>query len=132
MIDWPTEFPKIQAIARDYGVDPFFIAAIRSAENGGPGREFGVLSVAAPTYEAQCHTACASVRNHLATSPANPLVVMQGPKVKRLVYSLTWIRAFAKGWAPPDVANDPEGLNQNWIWNASRAYARFVVADAVA
>jgi hypothetical protein len=46
-------------------VDPRCLGALRRAENGGPGREFGVLSVPAPTYEDQVRLAAASIRRNV-------------------------------------------------------------------
>ncbi len=126
-----TEWPIIQRIAASYAVDPMFIAAIRVAENGGPGREFGVLSESAPTYEDQCRGACASVRGHLFFPKTNPFVLAEGPAAKRLVYSPAWIEAFSRSWAPPDVPNDPTDLNQNWLKDATTAYDRFVKTGIV-
>jgi len=50
---WHEEADTITQAAVRTGVDPYFVMAIRRAEHGRPGREFGVLSVPAPTYADQ-------------------------------------------------------------------------------
>jgi hypothetical protein len=55
----------IRDAASRAAVDPRFLGALRRAENGGPGREFGVLSVSAPTYENQVRLAAASIRRNV-------------------------------------------------------------------
>ena len=47
---WQDEEALIRIAAAKYGLDWHLVAAIRKAENGGAGKEFGVLSVKAPTY----------------------------------------------------------------------------------
>jgi hypothetical protein len=77
-------------------VDPRFLGALRRAENGGPGREFGVLSVSAPTYEDQVRLAAASIRRNVERFEAEE-----------------FIRFFSNRYAPVGTANDPNGLNQH-------------------
>src|SRR5437867_10199538 len=55
----------IRDAASRAAVDPRFLGSLRRAENGGPGREFGVLSVPAPTYEDQVRLAAASIRRNV-------------------------------------------------------------------
>lgn len=123
-IDFTTEWPLIRDEANREGCDPFFVAAIRVAEGGAAGREFGVLSIPAPTYADQLRIACVSVKNHFV----GPLVIINGRKA----YSSGEVRTFATRWAPPSVANDPSGLNQNWFQNCWGAYATFCQNKAVA
>ena len=114
------EQAAIRGAAAALGVDPRFLAAIRIAENGGPGREFGVLSVPAPTYWDQLLIAANSVKNAMTRfqaaggkSPIDP----QG----RLTEA--FVRSFAARWAPPGAANDPNDLNRHWVKNAAGAYS---------
>src|SRR5882672_3634835 len=58
-----SEVSQIIGVALSVGVDARLLAAIRKAENGGPGREFGILSVAAPTYQQQAQIAANTIRN---------------------------------------------------------------------
>jgi hypothetical protein len=125
MIDWSKEFTLIVERAAAYGVDPLFIAAIRHAENGGPGREFGVLSVSAPSYAEQLSVCCATVRHRLALSPINPFMGIASP---RLRYSDEFISHFASIWAPSHADNDPTNLNANWATNVTNAYKSYILS----
>lgn len=118
MIDWTAEWPLILAESAIYGVDPYFISAIRVAENGGDGRQFGVLSVPAPTYADQLREACITVRNHKGLIQ----IVMFWD---RRCYSASSVLDFAMKWAPPHAENDPGNKNENWFKNAWSGYSRF-------
>ena len=134
MIDWPKEIPIIAALAAEYQVDPLFIAAVRVAENGPVGKEFGVEDPAANTYELQCREACATVRDRLTSYyPGNPLVLKPSGPIKRVCYSPAFIGEFQRVWAPTtNATNDPQNLNRFWLTNASAAYARFIAAGTIA
>jgi hypothetical protein len=102
-------------------VDPRFLGALRRAENGGPGREFGVLSVSAPTYEDQVRLAAASIRRNVERFEASGRVAVD-PATGR--YSEEFIRFFSNRYAPVGAANDPTGLNQHHARNLIRLYAQ--------
>ncbi len=125
MIDTVTEWPLIEAEAALYGpfLDPAILKAIRMTENGAPGREFGVLSVSAPTYAEQLSVAAATVAHRLWSYPGNPITETA---VRRLVVSNAWIAWFASIWAPQGVVNDPNGLNANWVKNFTAYYTQFI------
>ena len=129
--NWSLETPTIEKIAADFYVDPFFVSAIRRAESGGPGRELGVLSESAPTYEAQVRVACATVRHHLVCYSGNPLTQIQSLHCQRLCYSKAFIQQFANGWAPRGANNDPTGLNKNWFENVCFAYFSYCAQGMV-
>lgn len=119
------EYSKIVPIAAAHGVDPLFILTIREVENGGPGREFGVLSVSAPSWADQCRVACVSVAHRLwqFLQHTNADEQAFGYVIGRLSYTPDFIRFFASIWAPRDVKNDPNNLNANWYPNARDTYA---------
>ena len=118
MIQWQTEIPLIKATAEAYTVDWKFIAAIRNTENGATGRDFGVLSVPAPTYNSQLQVACASVSHRLN------FYVKESGKNQVPPYSPDFIQYFARVWAPPSANNDPDDLNANWLSNCTTFYAK--------
>lgn len=118
MINWQFERAAIAAAAAIHRVDPDFIESIRVAENGAPGREFGVLSVEADTYEAQLTIACRSVAHRLAECPFNPMTWSSG----KSRYNSAFVRWFSGKWAPAGAENDPHGLNANWFLGAWTAY----------
>lgn len=115
--DW--EQTIIVETARRRGLDPLALAAIRLAENGGPGREFGVLSVPAPTYQAQADVAATSlVNSERRYRDAHGITAKDG----RGAYTPAFWEFFAARWAPIDAANDPQGLNRYWLTNVTAFY----------
>jgi hypothetical protein len=111
----------IRDAASRAAVDPRFLGALRRAENGGPGREFGVLSVPAPTYEDQVRLAAASIRRNVERFEATGRAAID-PATGR--YSEEFIRFFSNRYAPVGAANDPTGLNQHHARNLIRLYAQ--------
>jgi hypothetical protein len=122
VVDWIKEKPLIVAACVEYGLDAAFVMAIRVAENGAPGREFGVLSVSAPTYADQLRICCETVAHRLETYLDNP-TVRNG--TGRIIYRAAWIHYFASIWAPGDANNDPNHLNSNWFLDTSTAYRKY-------
>jgi hypothetical protein len=125
MIDWSSETILIEDAANAKNIDPFFVMAIREAENGAQGKEFGVLSTTAPTYADQLRICVATVAHRLESFPANPV---ERDSFGRIRYSLKWIAYFQSIWAPVglDVANDPNRLNLNWLTNVEASYVKFI------
>ena len=110
----------ILRVAAQVGVPATFLAAVRIAEGGGLGREFGVLSENAPDYLTQALITASSIRNNQyryvkahdgqwPTTPAGEL-------------SMEFIEFMASRWAPSGAENDPTGLNKNWAGNVDHAY----------
>jgi hypothetical protein len=134
VINWAIEWPKIRDAAVAYGLDPYFIMAIRHTENGGPGREFGVLSEHAPTYDKQLQITCISVRNFIDSFHDARVteLVMKKNLITTLAYASGFVAAFAKKWAPLNVANDPNKLNQNWYDNCYKYYRQAKYEDSLA
>ena len=95
---WAEEVVEIITACNKVGVDPYFVAAIRKTENGGPGREFGVLSVETKDYYDQLRIACASVKNAIVRfgniSPLAEVSIFDGKT--RLGYSAAFIEMFAE------------------------------------
>jgi hypothetical protein len=110
----------IERVADRFSVDAAFLKALRHAENGGPGREFGVLSVLAPTYAHQARVAAESVRRSLERFEHSGRPAIE-PRSGR--YSEEFIRFFSSRYAPVGAGNDPAGLNRHHARNLSRLYA---------
>ena len=89
------------------------VAAIRYAENGGNGREYGILHPRVkPTYRSQAGWCAATVQKnwdrwHKAGSPGD------------------FIDFLGNRYCPVGADNDPNGLNQHWIKNVRHFVARF-------
>lgn len=105
--------------AAEIGVPAPFLAAIRIAENGGPGREFGVLSDAATTFDAQARVAAQSIRNNQYRFV---LATQAWPTNEAGAFSEAFVRAMAQRWAPVGADNDPNNLNAHWVTNVLAAY----------
>ena len=119
------ERDMILRIAREAGVDARLLAAVRLAENGGPGREFGVLSPSTPTYEEQGRVAAETIRNvidrYQLSNGHNP-VGADG----RL--TIDFLRYFSRGgpgylgYAPIGARNDATNLNAHHFRNVLEFY----------
>ena len=88
------------------------VAAIRYAENGGPGRQYGVLHPRARGYRSQAGWCAATVQKnwdrwHKAGSPGD------------------FIDFLGNRYCPIGADNDPNGLNQHWKKNVRHFVARF-------
>jgi len=112
----------IAKAAKKHNVPAAALCALRIAENGGPGREFGVLSVSAATYEEQVDIAARSFKNHetrYTDATAFPPHTYYGR------YTEEFLRSFSARWAPNDAENDPTDLNHNHAANLIAAYELF-------
>ena len=94
----------INQVADEYeleGDSRKLLFAIRRAENGGVGREFGVLNPEAMRFK---------------DDPAKSFVTQArwaaGTIKKRYKGNL---KEFRDRWAPLGAENDPTGLNENWV-----------------
>ena len=89
-----------------------YVSAIRYAENGGKGREYGILDKRVkPTYRSQAGWCAATVQKNYDR----------------------WVKAGSKGefvvflgnrYCPVGADNDPKGLNKHWIKNVRKLYAK--------
>lgn len=86
---------------------PYFVrllTAIRLAENGGPGREFGVMNSKANNLDKQagwCAAICWKRYQEFKTGQ----------------HGQSYLEYLARRYAPIGVANDPGNLNRNWLKN---------------
>ncbi len=120
------EWDRILVQSRLHGVDPLFMASIRKAENGGPGREFGVLGMEARTFQVQLEISVKTIRRYLSEFMGNPFRLYQtSAGFRRLGYSPEFITYAARRYAPIGAENDPTGLNHHWERNVSDYYRRF-------
>jgi len=81
------------------------VASIRYAENGGKGREYGILHPRVkPTYRSQAGWCAATVQKHYDRW-------VKGGRVGSFIASL------GARYCPIGADNDPTGLNKHWIKN---------------
>jgi hypothetical protein len=110
------EMPLIRIAAERNGIkyksdDWYLLLAIRLSENGGNGKQFGILNHNANTLDKQAGWASATIMAQHRRSGIN--------KVNE-----AFIRSLAKRYCPIGVKNDPNGLNVNWKTNVSKFYRR--------
>ena len=117
---FPEEIPTIMKIAEEYfskgdieyPVNPYaLLLAIREAEKGRKGFEFGIISAKNTDLETQCRYACETIINN----------------VKRF-YRQTekdFITFLGSRYAPVGADNDPHNLNANWVSNVKFFYNQF-------
>lgn len=125
-VDFNVEYPQIRVMCISRGLDPLYIAAIRVAENGAAGKEFGVLSVSAPDYVTQLRVCTRTIAGYLLEFDGNPFVLVDANGLKRLCYSAAFIAYCRNHYAPLGADNDDQNLNANWLVNVSKYYATFV------
>ena len=88
------------------------VAAIRYAENGGAGKEFGILNAKANTYRKQAGWCAATVQKNWDRWE------MDGCRVPFIEY-------LGNRYCPVGANNDPNSLNQNWIRNVRAFITQF-------
>jgi hypothetical protein len=119
------EEQQIIQVSAQYGVDPRLISAIRMQENGGPGREYGVLGIGANSLSAQLRGAAQTIKNFLSAYISDTGLSPQSDNGR---YTTDFISYVANGgpshggWAPVGASNDPTNLNQYWLANVSDNY----------
>jgi hypothetical protein len=109
------ELPTIDAAAERnncHGEFRLIFYAIRMAEHGRAGREFGILHPKADTLDRQAGWCAATIlKNHRrwldAGRPGEFLEFLAGR------------------YCPVGAANDPDGLNVHWLGNVRHWYRRF-------
>lgn len=110
VIDPKLESQIITKVAEQYKLTPeqqSLLFAIRKAENGSQGKEFGVL-----VPEAMRFAADPDPYKSLTTQA----MWAAGTIKKRYKGDL---KEFANRWAPVGADNDPNNLNANWVKNVS-------------
>jgi len=93
------------------------VAAIRFAENGGRGVEYGVLHPKAKgkSYRTQAGWCAATVQKHWDR------YIKAGGNPKDIG---AFIVSLGKRYCPVGAKNDPQGLNQHWIGNVKKFQKR--------
>jgi hypothetical protein len=90
-----------------------YVAAIRYAENGGKGKEYGILHPRVkPTYRSQAGWCAATVQKNWDRW------VRGGRKGEFVAF-------LGKRYCPVGADNDPEGLNKHWIKNVKHFHKKF-------
>lgn len=130
MVNLDKELGLIRVAAAKRGLDPLLIAAIRLAENGPEGREFGVMLEGASTYQEQLDACCATVRNLITSYSVNPFIMFDERSPRKLMYSKYLVAYIGRRYAPINADNDPSGLNHNWIRNVWESYLNLLRSES--
>ena len=89
------------------------VAAIRYAENGRAGREYGILHPRVkPTYRSQAGGCAATVQKNW-------------DRWKKSGAQGEFIVFLGKRYCPVGADNDPQGLNKHWVKNVRKLSAKF-------
>lgn len=120
---WTTEAAYIIDAARYHHLDPALIAAIRRAENGGPGREYGILHPGADSYATQLEFCCNTIKHALTDCKRErPAAITNHDGAPYTPYTTAFLAYLARRYAPANADNDPTNLNQNWLHNVLAIY----------
>lgn len=119
LFPYPEELPLILEMAKSYfpkgatyPLNPYaLLLAIRLAERGKKGFEFGVVAQKDTDLKTQTEWACATIKKNLDR--------FQKSKEQDFIAFL------GRRWAPPGAENDPEGLNRFWVENVRFFYQRY-------
>jgi hypothetical protein len=112
----PAELQTLLNVKEKYGLNSEqtrLLLAIRLAENGKQGKEFGVLAPQAMRYENDPD----SMKSFYTQAQW-----AAGTIKKRYDGNL---EKFASKWAPVGASNDPDNLNKNWAKNVKYHMERF-------
>lgn len=122
--DGKTEYEIILNAAKRNGIEPHhhedlaMLYSIRKAENGGHGKQFGVL---APNARAKPGESFGQSLDRQAGHAAFAVVKSKQRYQEHLANGgkLSYVQHFGQRWAPPNVANDPTNLNAHWVGNVT-------------
>jgi len=87
------------------------LVAIRTAENGGPGRQFGILVAEANTLDLQAGWCAATCWKNWK-------------RWQKTDQSLPYLVFLQRRYCPVGADNDPGGLNVNWLRNVTSTLER--------
>ncbi|MDD2487443.1 MAG: M15 family metallopeptidase [Candidatus Gracilibacteria bacterium] len=114
------EFDLITKISIEYGIDPCLVMALRTQENGGDLKEFGVLKDDLNTYGSQLIFACRIIQKNMNKYKKLGNEPMNGNRFdKKFICFLSNI------YAPIGASNDPDNLNSNHMSGVLKLYSKY-------
>lgn len=113
----------IVSIGNKYGVDPAFLAAILHHESGN-GTSNAIINKNNPGGIMDASTNWSKLK-HFATLEEGIEYTASNLKRNYLDQGLTTIAKIGSKYAPVGAANDPRGLNKNWVPNVTSLYNRY-------
>lgn len=123
--EFKEEYPVIMNAAQRNGIEPHhherlaMLFAIRRVENGGHGKQFGVLAPNAGAKKGE--TFLQSLDRQAGHASVG---VINGEKRHQEHIAsggtMGFVEHFGQRWAPQGVANDPTNLNRHWVKNVTK------------
>ena len=113
----------IVSIGNKYGVDPAFLAAILHHESGN-GTSSAIINKNNPGGIMDASTNWSKLK-HFATLEEGIEYTASNLKRNYLDKGLTTIEKIGSKYAPVGAANDPRGLNKNWVPNVTSLYNKY-------
>lgn len=113
----------IISIGNKYGVDPAFLAAILHHESGN-GTSSAIINKNNPGGIMDASTNWSKLK-HFATLEEGIEYTASNLKRNYLDKGLTTITKIGSKYAPVGAANDPRGLNKNWVPNVTSLYNKY-------
>jgi hypothetical protein len=106
------ELMTILIAANRNGIEPgtdnwLILLAIRKAENGGEGKQFGIMNPKANDLDSQAGWCAATIMKNRERYEAIP----------DKTDNHSFIEFLGSRYCPVGASNDPDGLNVNWIGN---------------
>jgi hypothetical protein len=121
MTDFRAEYPTLLAAAHGDLAMYLALCALRRTENGGPGRQMGVMDPAADTFEKQVHWAVNTLRHYERDALGLGTLTVRDPPTG--FYTPAFLTYASHRYAPLGVANDPNNLNANHAGNLCTFHA---------
>ena len=101
----------VRAVAHDFGLDPALLQAVVTAE----GNILKAVQCSIPTVQTR-----SEALRILARSAAHAMTDYIKSSDQ---YRAEFVAFWGDRWAPVGAANDPKGLNANWIQNVRKLWA---------
>lgn len=126
-----SEKAQILIVARRHGIDPALLIAMRETENGGPGKEFGILDDACKTWEQQADWSARTIRHtigrFLRNCDGDFWDDVAGAYHPDFLFYLSRGGPGYDGYAPlskpgHEIENDPNHLNRHHLKNLTTYY----------
>ncbi|MDD5213304.1 MAG: NlpC/P60 family protein [Candidatus Gracilibacteria bacterium] len=110
----------------EYSIDPMFLISLRKIENGGSGREFGVMNPSMDTFDGQLNMACRIIQDNMNKYKR---VTGENPIASADTFSGEFVAYLSNIYAPIGASDDPNNLNKNHFTNLISSYSKYTGYD---
>ncbi len=108
--------------AQEYGIDPTFLLALRSTENGRDWLDFWIMKWWIDTFEWQLVMSCRTIQNNMNRFKR---ITWENAIWWDWIFKPEFIGFFSNIYAPIWVSNDPNNLNKNHFTNLLTFYSNY-------